>query len=162
MLAVQRRGAAKPKLIQFIRDEPQDVAIMEDFFDRGLGGVAFRDDRPLEMAARGAGILCRQPRWLFGAVRNWINGRLRGELGTSFGPLLLAGLAKKVRVDGVTLTSHHFMDAGELNTDVGRARLGACVFRLPYDGKMVPMCQMNAGGLRDEAYAAIARSAPPE
>lgn len=162
MLAVQKQGTARPKLIQFIRDEPQDVAIMQDFFDRGLGGVAFRDDQPIEMAARGAGILRRQPRWLFGAVRTWINGRLRGELGTSFAPLLLAGIAKRVRVDGVTLTSHHFMNAEELATDVGRARLDACVFRLPHNGEMIPMCQMNAGGVRDQAYAAIIRSQASE
>jgi hypothetical protein len=29
------------------------------------------------------------------------------------------------------------------------------VFRLPYNGEMVPMCQMNAGGVREKFYAEI-------
>jgi MoaA/NifB/PqqE/SkfB family radical SAM enzyme len=156
MIAVQERGESKPKLLQFIRDEPSDIEIMEDFFDHGLGGVAFRDDLPLEMAARGAGLLRSQPRWLFGKVRRWVNARLRSELGTSFFPLLFRGLAGQVRVDGFTLTSHHFMSPEELTTENGRERLDACVFRLPYKGEMVPMCQMNAGGVREQMYADLA------
>lgn len=159
LLAVQRRGEEKPRLVQFIRDTPEDVEVMQEFFDRGLGGVAFRDDLPVEMFARGAGMLRRQPRWLLGRGRRWVNARLREEVGTTFGPLLLGGLSGRVRVDGVTLTSHHFMSPAELGTDVGRARLAACVFRLPHNGDMVPMCAMNAGGVRDEVYSAIANRA---
>lgn len=58
-------------------------------------------------------------------------------------------------VDGLTLTSHHFMSPEELRTDLGQERLAACVFRLPYKGEMVPMCRMNAGGVRDQLYAEI-------
>ena len=155
LLAVQRRDDERPRLLQFIRDTPDDVAIMKEFFASGLGGVAFRDDLPIEMFARGAGMLRRQPRWLLGRGRRWINTRLRQEVGTTFMPLLLAGISGRIRVDGVTLTSHHFMSPGELATDVGRARLAACVFRLPHNGEMVPMCAMNAGGVRDEVYSAI-------
>jgi len=50
------------------------------------------------------------------------------------------------------------MSPSELTTEVGRARLAACVFRLPHNGEMVPMCAMNAGGVRDEVYAEISRS----
>jgi len=146
LLAVQHRGEESPQLVQFIRDTPDDVEVMKEFLSNGLGGVAFRDDLPVEMFARGAGMLKRQPRFLLGRGRRWINARLRQEMGTTFIPLLLAGLSGRVRVDGVTLTSHHFMSPSELATDVGRARLAACVFRLPHNGEMVPMCAMNAGG----------------
>ena len=154
LLAVQRPGVP-PKLIQFIRDQPEDISIMEEFFDRGVGGIAFRDDLPVEMVGRGAGLLRRAPRWLLGRVRRWVNARLRAEVGMGFFSLLAAGLARRVRVDGITLTSHHFMSPEELTTEVGKARLDACVFTLPYNGKMVPMCQMNAGGVREEMYAGI-------
>ncbi len=154
LLAVQKRGEARPALIQFIRDQAEDVSVMEEFFDKEIGGVAFRDDLPLEMVARGAGLLMRQPRWLFGRVRRWLDSRLKDSLGTTFFPLLFnAAVLKRLRVDGVTLTSHHFMSPDELTTDVGRARLAACVFRLPYKGEMIPMCEMNAGGVRDQLYA---------
>ncbi|HEV7922799.1 MAG TPA: radical SAM protein [Thermoanaerobaculia bacterium] len=154
LMAIQPHGAAKPRLVQFIRDEADDVAIMEEFFDRGLGGATFRDDLPLELAARGAGMFVRAPRWFAGRVRRWADARLREETGTTFAPLLARALAGRVRVDGITITSHHFMSPAELTTDLGRARLDACVFRLPYNGEMVPMCRMNAGGVRDEVYAA--------
>lgn len=63
-----------------------------------------------------------------------------------------------MRLDGLTLTSHHFMSPAELATDLGRERLAACVFRLPYRGEMVPMCRMNAAGLREELYAEMAET----
>jgi len=152
---VVEKTPGKPKLIQFMRDVPDDVAVMTEFFAKGLGGVAFRDDLPIEMVARGAGMLKTAPVWLFGRGRRWINRRLREEIGSSFFPLLLAGLRGKTRVDGITFTSHHFMEPEELKTDIGKARLDACVFRLPYKGEMIPMCQMNAGGVRDQFYSEI-------
>lgn len=157
-LAVQE-GTEKPKLVQFIRDTPDDVAIMDEFFKKGLGGVAFRDDRLLEAVGRGAGMLVREPRWLFGRVRRWLNSRLKETLGTSFFVLLARGIARRVRVDGVTFTSHHFMSPEELGTAVGRARLDACVFRVPYGEAMVPMCQANAGGVRDQFYGELTAGA---
>jgi MoaA/NifB/PqqE/SkfB family radical SAM enzyme len=157
-LAVQERDQ-RPRLVQFIRDTPDDVAIMEEFFHKGLGGIAFRDDRPLEAIARGAGMLAREPRWFAGRVRRWLDARLRESLGTTFFPLLARGLAGRVRVDSVTLTSHHFMSPAELTTDLGRARLDACVFRIPYGDTMVPMCQVNAGGVRDRFYDELTASA---
>jgi MoaA/NifB/PqqE/SkfB family radical SAM enzyme len=155
LIAVAKRGGP-PKLIQLIRDHPDDVAMMEEFFDRGLSGTAFRDDLPLELAARGAGLVAGAPRWFFGPVRRWATARLRTEVGMSFGALLASSLAGRTRVDGFTLTSHHFMSPQELATETGQARLDACVFRLPYKGEMVPMCRMNAGGVREEMYATIA------
>lgn len=157
-LAVQE-GHGKPRLVQFIRDAPDDVAIMEEFFAKGLGGIAFRDDLPLEAVARAAGMLVREPRWLAGRVRRWLDSRLREALGTTFFPLLARGVARRVRVDGVTFTSHHFMSPDELTTDLGRARLDACVFRVPYGEAMVPMCQANAGGIRDQFYDDLSTAA---
>ncbi|HEX5715441.1 MAG TPA: radical SAM protein [Thermoanaerobaculia bacterium] len=143
------------RLVQFIRDRPEDVAIMQEFFDQGLGGVAFRDDLPIEALARGAGLIRRAPGWFFGPVRRWAAARIREEAGTSPGGLLLDIVRGKLRMDGFTLTSHHFMSAAELQTEVGQARLAACVFRLPYKGEMVPMCRMNAAGVREQFYASI-------
>jgi hypothetical protein len=47
------------------------------------------------------------------------------------------------------------MSPEETRTPVGRERLAACVFRLPYRGEMVPMCRMNAEGVRERFYAEI-------
>ena len=154
LVAIERHGE-RPRLLQLIRDEPEDVTVMEELFAQGLGGVAFRDDSPLEATARGIGMLLRAPGWILGPGRRWVENRLRQEVGTGFWRLLAEGLAGRVRVDGLTLTSHHFMSPEELGTETGRARLDACVFRLPYRGEMVPMCQMNAAGVRERFYAEI-------
>jgi MoaA/NifB/PqqE/SkfB family radical SAM enzyme len=154
LLTLERPGGDL-RVYQFMRDEPEDVAVMSEFFARGLGGMAFRDDRPLELAARALGFVRTDPRWLLGRVRRWAAGRFRTEGQTSLGRLLVDVLRRQVRLGGFTLTSHHFMNPAELKTEVGQARLAACVFRLPYQGEMVPMCQMNADGVRERFYAGI-------
>jgi hypothetical protein len=154
LLTLERPGGDL-RLFQLIRDEPEDMAVMSEFFARGLGGMAFRDDRPLEMAARGLGFVRSDPRWLLGRIRRWAAGRFQEEAGLPLSRLLLDVVRGRVRLGGFTLTSHHFMSPAELQTDVGRERLAACVFRLPYKGEMVPMCQMNADGVRERFYAEI-------
>ena len=52
------------------------------------------------------------------------------------------------RLNPFLFVVHNFMSAGELNTPLGKERLDACVFKLPVDGKLVSMCEMNATDLR--------------
>ncbi len=156
LIAIERNGTTK--LVQLIRDEGEDIAVMQEFFANQLGGVAFRDDLPIEMLARAVGMVARHPRWIFGRAWQWIDRRLQSEADTTFVRLVTAILARRVRVSGVTLTSHHFMSADELRSEVGRTRLEACVFRVPYEGRMVPMCEMNAAGLRERFYSQISDS----
>ena len=53
------------------------------------------------------------------------------------------------------ITSHHFMSSEEVGTPLGRERLEACVFRLPVNGKMVPMCEVNTAGYRAELHGGL-------
>jgi hypothetical protein len=161
LLALERPGEA-PRLFRAIRDEPEDVAVMRELFALGLGGVAFRDDGVLEKTARFLGMVRTAPGWMLGRVRRWIDGRCRAEAGMPLSRFLLNGLLGRLRINGLTLTSHHFMSPAELQTPLGQERLAACVFRLPYQGEMVPMCRMNAGGVRDRFYAEIADGAARE
>jgi len=154
VVALERPGEA-PRLFELIRNRPDDVAVMQGFFSHGLGGAAFRDDRTVEELARALGMLAAAPGWFLGPVRRWAGGRLRDEAGTSIARLALDALRGRLRIDGLTLTSHHFMSLSELRTAEGQARLDACVFRLPYKGRMVPMCAMNADGGRERFYAEI-------
>lgn len=58
------------------------------------------------------------------------------------------------------LVLHQFMGPEELDTEVGRERLAGCVFKVPVDGAMISMCEMNARGIRavlDRRLAAAAR-----
>ncbi|MCM2314917.1 MAG: radical SAM protein [Thermoanaerobaculia bacterium] len=155
VMTIERRGEAKPRLLQLIRDTPEDLAIMKEYTDHGLLGMAFRDDRPLEAVARFLGAFRTAPGWLLGRVVPWLDSRLRGDAGTSAAGLVRDLALGNVKVGGLTLTSHHFMSPEEAASPVGQERLDACVFRLPYQGKMVPMCQMNALGVRDQFYSEI-------
>jgi hypothetical protein len=152
LIAIERRGEG-PRLLRTVRNDPEDLSILEAFFALGVGGAAFRDDRPIERAARLLGMLRRVPRPLRGRILRWVDARLREELGTSLSGLTLEWLQGRVRVDGFTLASHHFMSPDELRTPLGQERLDACVFRLPHEGRMVSMCQMNAGGVRERIYS---------
>ena len=51
---------------------------------------------------------------------------------------------RRVSLRPLMLVVHKFMNVEELDTELGRERLRACVFRLPVDGRMVSMCKMNA------------------
>jgi len=143
------------RLFEMMRKGTDDEVLMEEFFALGLGGVAFRDDRPFEKVLRGLGMLRTSPRFFFGRVRRWISQRLADEAGTSLGRLALDLLRGRAKLGGFTITSHHFMSPDEVKTERGKERLDACVFRLPYKGEMVPMCRMNAAGVREKFYAEI-------
>ena len=43
---------------------------------------------------------------------------------------------------------HNFMNAEELQTEEGQERLDSCIFKLPVDGKLISMCEMNATEIR--------------
>ncbi len=161
LISLQRRGE-QPRLFKAMRDEAEDVAIIREFFAHGLGGATYRDDRLIEKIVRGSGVLRAAPGWFLGRVRRWATERLRREVGTSPLRLLLDALRGHLRIDGFTLTSHHFMSPDELRTPLGQDRLAACLFRLPYRGEMVPMCRMNADGIRERFYAEIISGNLPE
>ncbi len=56
---------------------------------------------------------------------------------------------------------HHFMSPGDLLTPEGKERLDACIFKVPVDGKLISMCEMNASGIRAKLdRQQLAHSAP--
>ena len=55
---------------------------------------------------------------------------------------------RSLRIRPWILVVHRFMSPDELATPLGRERLEACVFRLPVEGRMVSMCELNATDLR--------------
>ena len=48
------------------------------------------------------------------------------------------------------LVIHNFMSPEDLETEEGKERLNACSFKLPVNGEMISMCEMNASGLRSQ------------
>ena len=71
----------------------------------------------------------------------------RGLLGSVLGGVLRG---QRIRVRLQLYVIHKFMSASELATPLGKERLRACVFKVPVDGHMVSMCELNASGMRRE------------
>ena len=69
---------------------------------------------------------------------------------------------RRLRVHPILLVVHKFMNPGELDTPLGRERLDSCVFKLPVNGRMVSMCEMNGTGLRRELNQVGLRVRAPE
>ena len=68
--------------------------------------------------------------------------------------ILQAVRRRTMSVRPLALVVHKFMSPGELETPLGRERLQACTFRVPVAGEMIPMCELNATGLRSKLYPA--------
>lgn len=152
LLGVYERTTCPPHLLAIVRDgHDEDAEMMRAFFDRGLGGLNFRDDTTLERVCRAAGVLLVDPRWVLGPLRRWVLERIAG-LETSAPGLAWDRLRGRVRIDSFSVISHHFMGVAELASDKGQERLSACLFRVPVRGEMVSMCRVNAGGVRETAY----------
>lgn len=122
--------------------EASHVVDLNEAAPRNAGRLALwmarRPWRLAELAAYGGYRLWGERRAAWALLWGWLRRR-----NTSVRPLLLV--------------AHRFMAAGELDTDEGRERLAACVFRVPVDGEMVSMCRVNASGLRRQLNTALRR-----
>ena len=166
MGAVWRSASAVPRFVP-LRDpaDERSERDLEHFFER-FGGLSFRDDTRPEAALRVIGLLLASPGfWLGrapGFARRWLArlARVADCSGGSSAGGSLRALTRmatgRARLGAMALVSHHFMDARELETEVGRARDAACVFRVPYKGELVSMCRLNATGLRRAHYVSLA------
>jgi hypothetical protein len=105
-----------------------------------LGGTSFRLDGRWHAAGRAAALALRHGGFLARHLPP-LAWRLVRRTGT-------------LRPRYFCLVSHHFMSAAETATPLGRERLAACAFRVPIDGRLEPMCAVNALGLRDAFYGA--------
>ena len=145
-----------PILLQAVEpDHPEDRRLIDRFLE-DFSGVVFNGCSTARVVRRIIGVVLRKPVWLprlgwYGLKRLW---RERRHLG----PALWSLCCGRLRVRLFALATHSFMDRELLATAEGQQRLAACVFKVPLNGEMVSMCQMNATGLRDASYGADAQS----
>jgi hypothetical protein len=145
-LAVRRPdGAALVPLYR--RDDDTEMRFLAELLDR-LGGTSFRLDPSARAIRRAAGVLRQHARFLLtrGVPYLWRLGRRAGTL----------------RARYFCIVSHHFMSAAEIASPLGQERLSACVFRVPIDGGLEPMCAVNAHDIRARYYQSMERVTPAE
>jgi|CXWL01.1.fsa_nt_gi MoaA/NifB/PqqE/SkfB family radical SAM enzyme len=159
---VYQRPGETPRLLPLVRPgHPEDLDLVTRYLASPAAGVAFREDTIAERVCRSIGMVVRDLPTFAGPVRRWLAARC-AEVGTSLAGLAMDLARGRARLDGFTLNSHHFMSDDEVHTPLGQERLAACVFRLPVNGEMVPMCRVNTMGVRETFYAAIAAGRPAE
>jgi len=151
------RNGERRDLIEIIR---RGSRLDRWFFRRiqrgGLAGYTSNAMPRAEATARLVGRLLRHPR-LWVEIPFFVLARGLGEwkLGLrTVGSLLRF---RKLQVHPFSVVVHHFMDKSMLDTDEGRERLDSCVFRVPVDGEMVPMCTFNGAEMRAEQLAALVK-----
>jgi len=135
-----------------------DDAFFRRLPEQGLGRLVPDAASWPEQLGRVLGLVRRSPS--VGAT--WPLYGLRRLAEVPWWPAFLAAVARGEpwQVRPFALVAHHFMAPEELATPEGQARLRACNFRVPVGDRMVPMCEMNAGGIRDAASRAQREGAP--
>ncbi len=136
---VSKRGARVRFVPLYRRDRPDEMRLLRDLLDR-FGGTSFRLD--------GCGRALRRAAWILMRHGPFLVSRAAPHLWR------LARRAGGLRARYFCIVSHHFMSAAEATTPLGRERLAVCAFRVPIDGRLEPMCSVNALGLREAFYRA--------
>jgi hypothetical protein len=142
-LAVRRYNAVAFVPL-YCRDDEGEMRLLNDLLDR-LGGASFRLDDRARALRRAAGI----------AIDH--GGFIIGRLLPAFVRLLRR--TRSFRANYFCIVSHHFMSAAEMKTAEGAERLAACAFRVPINGRLEPMCAVNALGVREAYYHQISPAA---
>jgi hypothetical protein len=107
------------------------------------------------MTARALGLLRAAPMFFAGILPPFALHWLRrvGDGNAMRGVWRLLRSASKTT--SLVLVSHHFMSKDELESPLGQERLAHCVFRVPINGQMLSMCEVNALGIRERYYDAL-------
>ncbi|MEM6455385.1 MAG: hypothetical protein AAF772_09855 [Acidobacteriota bacterium] len=127
-------------------DRAWDRAFLGRLF-QAAGGFTTIGEPPWTSVAKLFGLALRSPRLLlempfYGLYRLWGERRWLPRL------LLGALTLRRIRMRPLAVVVHDFMSPEQLDTPEGQERLQACVFQVPIEGEMVPMCTLNATDLR--------------
>ncbi len=135
------------------RDDARDREFLRRWFQL-LGGVSFRLDTRPEAAFRLAGVILRTPLFLLGEAPVFILRLLRRVADGAPGAFLSRWMRGRTRAHYLNIVSHHFMSPSELETPQGRERLELCIFKVPIEGRLTSMCEVNGAGIRKRYYEA--------
>ena len=154
--------AGRQRIVESVREvNGWDLRIVQKIMDI-FGNLVVVGAPRLESRLRILSLLLRNPAFLLEAplyalyrvwgVRSWL-ARALFHVAT-------------LRIRPLAIIVHKFMSPDELDTRLGRERLRACAFKVPVNGSMVSMCEMNATDLRrslneEMRASSIADSEPP-
>lgn len=141
---------AKPIIMEAFRKNNQQDQTFLTFLMKNFSGIVLNEQKAPEIIVTIAGVLIRKPKIIF-QIAAYIAKRSFQE--KRHLPSLCTALFKlKLRLRFFALVVHDFMDAKQLETELGQKRLKNCSFKLNLNGKMVSMCEMNGSPLREASY----------
>ena len=141
-------GKTEKHVIQVNRPESDDD---HRFFERllhgGFAGFCPDGEEKYVVLSRILGRLRKNPgrAWdisAFSAKRIWQERAWLPRL------MKAISMGRQWSIDPFVVIIHNFMSSHELDTEEGKMRLAACSFKVPIDGEMISMCQLNGTELR--------------
>ena len=134
-------------LMEVTPGTPEDKAFFESLLNDGFAGFSVDGEPPARLLARILGRLRLNPKMAL-KIPAYSVGRVWRER-----PWMARFLSAVVRgrpwsINPFVDIVHNFMSAHELETEEGQDRLQACAFRVPIDGRMVSMCELNGTDMR--------------
>ncbi len=134
--------------------DPLDRRFLKHFL-KHWGGISFRAGPRIQEAARVLGMVRQRPAFFLWTFPRFAWNLLRRLDPNRPGRLALRLLAGSARLHPLTISSHHFMSARQIDTPLGKERIANCIYTVPIDGRLVSMCEVNATGIRDRFYDRI-------
>lgn len=146
-LAFAVRFGERVEIVEVVRERPFDQRFFRHLMHGPFAGFSPDGMKLDEATARLIGRLLRDPSYFVHvpAFAGWRAWRERSWF-ADFVHAVLRGEPWFVRP--LVVVVHHFMSSDELETPEGRERVASCVFRLPVEGRMVSMCELNGSPLR--------------
>jgi 7,8-dihydro-6-hydroxymethylpterin dimethyltransferase len=128
-------------------ENPRDKAFFESLFNDSFAGFCPDGEKTAIVLARLLGRLRKKPTMAL-RIPSFSIGRVLEERDwvTDFLKAVMTG--KRWSLNPFVVIVHNFMSSHELETAEGQERLQACAFRVPVDGRMVSMCELNGTDLR--------------
>lgn len=146
---VVKWGHDNLQVVEISRDDPRSKAFMRRILCDAFAGFDPEAEANHLVMARFLGRLRQNPTLLAEGIaycgfRSWTE---RDWL-PSFLKAVTTG--KPWSIDQFTVIVHNFMSSHELQTEEGKERLEACNFKVPIDGRMVSMCELNGTDMRKD------------
>ena len=153
VVVTERNG--EPVFYPLFKRDDQYANQVINQWSESFGGLNFRSFSNSQRILSLLKMLIQQPRFLVFSVLPFVIQHLRLVENRSAKQLVTSWLAGRIQIDYLSLVSHHFMNREKIETAIGQERINACVFKVPINGSLVSMCEVNALSYREEYYESI-------
>ncbi len=147
-----------PQFYALFKTNDKDAIQLINQWSEYFGGINFRNFSKTQQFYCLLKMLMQQPKFMAFSVLPFVLQQLRLVENRSATQLVIAWLTGRTQIDYLSIVSHHFMNREQIETPLGQERISACVFKVPINGSLVSMCEVNALSYRKDYYQSIDKS----